>query len=91
MLDRVVFFFADDSEYEGMDPQQLKELADGFNRQIVAILKEKCPVVADPGPDVIRVRFAVTDLKQSRPGISAVTSVVPGGIGISLLKKGTTD
>lgn len=91
MLDSVVFFFADDSEYQGMDPQQLKELADNFNRQIVATLKDRYPVVADPGPDVIRVRFAVTDLKQSRPGISAVTSVVPVGIGISLLKKGATD
>jgi Protein of unknown function (DUF3313) len=90
MLDSVVFFFADDSEYKGMDPQELKEIADAANRQLADALKEKYPIVAEPGPDVVRVRSAVTDLKQSRPALSAVTSVLPIGIGVSLVKKGTT-
>ena len=90
MLDSIVFFFADDSDYKGMDPQQLKELADNFNQQLVNTLKAAYPIVGDAGADVMRVRFAITDLKQSRPGISAVTSVVPIGLGISVLKKGAT-
>ena len=91
MLDSVVFFLSEDSEYFGIDPHQLKELADGFNRQLVAALKDKYPIVSDPGPGVLRIRLAITELKQSRPAISAVTSVVPVGIGVSLLKKGVTD
>jgi len=87
MLDSIIFFFADDSEYKGMDPQELKEIADAANRQMVNTLKEKYQIVADPGPDVVRIRTAITDLKQSRPVLSAVTSVVPIGIGISLTKK----
>jgi len=90
MLDSVVFFFADDSEYKGMDPQELKEIADAANLQLVNTLKEKYPVVATPGPDVVRIRFAITELKQSRPAVSAVTSVVPIGLGVSLVKKGAT-
>jgi hypothetical protein len=90
MLDSVVFFFAEDSEYKGMDPQELKEIADAANLQLVNILKEKYPIVAAPGPDVVRIRFAITELKQSRPAVSAVTSVVPIGLGISLVKKGAT-
>jgi hypothetical protein len=90
MLDSVVFFFADESEYKGMDPQELKEIADAANRQLVDALWEKYPIVADPGPDVVRIRFAITDLKQSRPVLSGITSVVPIGIGISLVKKGAT-
>jgi hypothetical protein len=90
MLDSVIFFFADDSEYKGMDPQELKEIADAANRQLVDTLKATYPIVADPGPDVARIRIAVTDLKQSRPVLSGVTSVVPIGIGVSLLKKGAT-
>ena len=46
--------------------------------------------MASPGPDVVRIRFAITELKQSRPAVSAVTSVVPIGLGISLVKKGAT-
>jgi hypothetical protein len=90
MLDSVTFFFADDSEYKGMDPQELKEIADAGNRQMVDILKGSYPIVADPGPDVVRIRTAITDLKQSRPVLSGVTSVVPIGIGLSLVKKGAT-
>ncbi len=90
MVDSVVFFFADDAEYKGMDPQEMKELADAFNKQIVTALQGKYPIVAEPGPDVIRFRIAITDLKQSRPVVSGVTSVVPVGLGLSLLKKGAT-
>ncbi|MBN1142584.1 MAG: DUF3313 domain-containing protein [Deltaproteobacteria bacterium] len=90
MVDSVVFFFDDGSEYKGIDPQELKELADSFNRQIVTALQGKYPVVAEPGADVVRLRYAITDLKQSRPVVSGVSSVVPVGLGISILKKGAT-
>ena len=90
MVDSVVFFLADHSQYKGIDPQEMKELADEFNKQIVAAFKDRWPIVAEPGPDVARLRVAITNIKQSRPGVSAVTSVVPVGLGISLVKKGTT-
>ena len=90
MLDSVIFYFAKDSENKGIDAEAMKELADACNLQVVDALKEAYPIVAEPGPDVLRVRFAITDLKQSWPVLSAVTSVVPIGLGISLVKKGAT-
>ena len=90
MVDSVVFFLADDSDYKGIDPQEMKELADAFNRELAAAFKNKWPIVADPGPDVARLRIAITNIHPSRPGVSAVTSIVPVGIGISLVKKGAT-
>jgi Protein of unknown function (DUF3313) len=91
MLDSVVFFLADDSEYSGIDPHQLTELADAFNRQLVETLSDSYPIVSEPGPDVIRIRFAITDLKQSHPALSGVTSVIPVGLAISLVQKGASD
>jgi len=91
MLDSVVFFLADDSEYNGIDPHQLTELADAFNRQLVETLSDKYPIVAEPGPDVIRIRFAITDLKQSHPALSGATSIIPVGLAISLVQKGASD
>ena len=41
MLDSVVFFFDDASEYKGIDPQDLKELADNFNKTLVDTLKDR--------------------------------------------------
>ncbi len=31
-----------------------------------------------PGPDVLRFRFVIAGLKQSRPALSALTSMIPG-------------
>ena len=88
MLDSVVFYLADDSEYKGIDANEMKELADSFNLMAVNALKDKYPIVAEPGPDVLRVRVAITDLKQSNPGISTITTIMPIGLGISAIKKG---
>ena len=79
MLDPVVFFFAPDSEYKGMDPQELKGLADAFRRRLVDTLKKGYPIVASPAPDVARLRFAITDLRQSRPDSYGITA--DGSIG----------
>jgi hypothetical protein len=90
MVDYVVFALAPDSDYKGINADELKELADSASKAFVEAIKEKWPVVSEPGPDVIRLRTAITDLKQSRPVISAVTSVVPVGLAINIVKRGAT-
>ncbi|MGZ3580142.1 MAG: DUF3313 domain-containing protein [Syntrophales bacterium] len=91
MVDSVIFYMSDKSEQKGIDPQELKELADKFNQALVAAFKDKYPIVAEPGPDVARIRIAITNVEASKPGVSAVTSILPIGLGISLIKKGATD
>jgi hypothetical protein len=90
MVDSVIFFLADKADYKGIDPQEMKELCDDFNKVLVAAFKDKLPIVAEPGPNVARVRFAITNVQPSRPGVSAVTSIVPVGLGVSVVKKGAT-
>jgi hypothetical protein len=81
MLDPVVFFFAPDSEYKGMDPQELKGVADAFRRQMVETLKPGYPIVQKPAPDAVRLRFAITDLRQNRPVLSDIASEEPIALG----------
>jgi len=90
MVDSVIFYLADKSEYKGIDPQEMKEMADSFNKELVAAFKDKYRIVAEPGPDVARIRFAITNVQPSKPGLSVVTSIVPIGLAVSLVKKGTT-
>jgi hypothetical protein len=90
MLDSVVFYLADDSEYKGIDPVEMKELADVCNLAIINALKDKYPIVTVPGPDVVRLKIALTGIKQSRPVLSAVTSVTPPGLAMNLINKGAT-
>ncbi len=90
MVDSVIFYLAEDSEFKGIDPQEMKELADSFNKELVAALKDKYQLVAEPGPDVARIRFAITGIKQSSPARSGISTILPIGLGISVVKKGTT-
>jgi hypothetical protein len=90
MVDSVIFYFAEDSEDKGIDAEEMKELSEGFNQAIVAAFKDKYPIIAAPGPDVLRIKIAITNLKKSKPGVSAVTTVLPVGLGVSLVKKGVS-
>jgi Flp pilus assembly CpaF family ATPase len=80
-----------DSEYKGIDADEMKRLADAASLALVNALNPKHPVVSAPGPGVSRIKFAITDLKQSRPAVSAITTVIPVGLAISLVKKGAAD
>lgn len=91
MVDYVVFTLAEDSEYRGINGDEMKKLGDAASQSFVNAIKEKYPVVSEPGPDVARLKLAIVGLKQSRPALSAVTTVVPVGLAISIVKKGTTD
>ncbi len=89
MVEYVTFVLAEDSEYKGIDANEFKELADMATTTFVNTIREEIPVVVEPGPGVLQVRVAITDLKQSSPGMSTVTTIVPIGLAVSLVKKGS--
>ncbi len=88
MVDYVVFALAEDSEYKGINGDEMKTMGDAASLALVNAIKAKYPVVSEPGPGVARVRSAIVGLKQSNPVLSGVTSVIPVGLGISIVKKG---
>jgi hypothetical protein len=90
MVDYVVLALAEDSEYKGINGDEMKQLGDAASLAVVNAIKERYPIVAEPSPDVLRVRAAIVGLKQSSPVLSGITSVIPVGIGISVINKGTT-
>ena len=93
ILEHVVFFFADASEYKGIDTAELEELAKKCDLALVNALKDSYPIVTEPDPDVVRIRFAITNLKASKPVVGVITTatmVLPVGLAISLVKKGAT-
>ncbi len=90
MVDYVFFTLAEDSAYKAISGDEMKELGDAASLAMVNAIKQKHPVVAEPGPDVCRLRMAIVGLKQSNPVLSGITTVVPVGLGISIIKKGST-
>ena len=68
----------------------MKELTDAFDTGPVTVLKDSYPMVVEPGPDVARLRIALTNVKKSEPVVGIVTSIVPVGIGMSIIEEGGT-
>jgi hypothetical protein len=90
MFDEVVFFLKEDSKYKGIQADEMKELADSFHHAAVKALEGGYPLVKDPGPDVLRVRVAITNLEKSSPSRDVISTVLPIGLGLSIIKKGVT-
>jgi len=90
MIDSVTFYPAQDQKNIAISGEQIKELTEAFNDAMVTTMNNAYPLVSEPGPDVMRVRMAVTNIKTSNPVIGAVSSVMPPALAISIVKKGAT-
>ena len=90
MMDQVRFYFKDDAEDKGIDADQMKELADSFHKAVIEALGSAYPLVAKPGPNVMRLRVAITDMELPNRGINAISTILPVGLAISTVKSGVT-
>jgi len=88
MMDEVVFFFKNEADYKGIQPSEISALGEEFHKTFVAELGEY--LTNKPGPEVARMRLAITNIDTSSPVAGTVTTVVPMGLAVSLVKKGAT-
>ena len=77
LLERIIVWIKDDAEYKGIDPDAMKAMTDYFHEAIVRELGSDYTLVTEPGPDVLRVRIAVTDLVPTKPAMSLIVLAVP--------------
>jgi hypothetical protein len=77
LVDRIRVWFKDDADYKGIDPEELKTLTDYFYQAIEKAMGDTYPLVSEAGPNVLRLRIAVTDLVPNRPEASVTSLVVP--------------
>ena len=76
-VDPVQVFVSNDPEaYKGLQPDVLKRMADSFNTAFVNAVSTGYQVVNAPGPDVLRVRLAITGVQPVSPPLG-VTDFIP--------------
>lgn len=96
LVERVRVFYKKDSDYKGIDPDDLKALTDYFHQAIVAAVGDDYEIVNETAADVLRVRIALTDLVPNKPAASVVTLAVPfawvadAGSGVAKGETGST-
>jgi hypothetical protein len=91
MFERVTVWLSDKADYQGIDPALLKELTDHFQQALLDAVKDGYQVVDQPGPGVLRVRVAITDVKPSKPVANTMSSILPVGWVISGATKVASD
>lgn len=66
MIEPVTVFVSPDSEYKGLDVDELKALADGFRETLMKTLEPEVPVVSQGGAGVMYIRAALTNVKVAK-------------------------
>jgi len=96
LVDRIKIWFKDDADYKGIDPDELKMLTDYLYQAIEKAMGQDYPMVKEAGPDVLRLRIAVTDVEPNEVAASVTTLVVPflwigdAGTGVAAGEAGST-
>jgi hypothetical protein len=73
----IEIWIAPDSKYKGVNPDDLKALADTFRAAIVEELEPAYPVVSKTGEGVLVLRIAITDVftKKKKRGLLGYTPI----------------
>jgi hypothetical protein len=91
MFERVTVSLAPTSKKREIDPAMLNQLTNYYQKALVDAVKDGYQVVDKPGPDVLWVRAAITDVVPSNPTSNTLSSIIPIGIVVSATAKATTD
>ena len=77
MIDQPEIFVAANSKYKGMKPDDMKQLADAFRAAMAASLSTTYMIVDQPGPNVLYLRFAISNvqLKKHKRGLLGYTPI----------------
>ncbi|WP_422080124.1 DUF3313 domain-containing protein [Ulvibacterium sp.] len=70
MLDPVVLYDHMEAKDKKIDSEKAKKLTDYFRNTVEKKLANKYPIVIAPGPDVLRIRTAITEIIPASPTIN---------------------
>ena len=93
LVDPIELRIDDDADARDMTVQKKTELAEYFHGQVVDFLGADHAIVEAAGPDVLRVRIAVTDVRKAvvALNIHPATSIAGFGLGAAAMEAEVTD
>ena len=91
MVDQPEIFIAADSPYGGAKPKHLDALAEAIRAGVIAALSEDYTIVDKPGPDVMYIRAALTNLRLTKKKKSVLGYTPIGLVGGAVVGAATSD
>jgi hypothetical protein len=81
MADDLVFYLAADSKNKAIDAAVMKKASDMYKEELAGALKAGFSLATAAGPDVLRLRMAITGVKQNVPEpASSMSSTLTIGV-----------
>jgi hypothetical protein len=77
LIERIRVFLKDDSAQKGIDPTDLKMLTDYFYEALKKEIGPTARIVDQPGPGVLGLRIAITDLMPTNTNLSLAGTLTP--------------
>ena len=87
LLEPATIWVKDKSSLEKVSEEDRQMLVDYLNDSLKEALAKDYEIVDRAGPDVIRVRAALTEAEGSWVVLDTITSIVPMALGVSTLKQ----
>jgi hypothetical protein len=88
MIDPVIV--SKSAELDAADMENYQKLANNAYAYLMQELQKDYPIVNVPEPNTLRVQMAIIDADKSKPIRNLTSSVLPIGIGLSVVKYGAT-
>jgi hypothetical protein len=76
MFDPIEVYLAPNPDYKGVQPDVLKRMTDGFYASFLGTLTPDYQIVHEEGPDVLRIRAAITGVQLVKPPLKP-TDFIP--------------
>ena len=73
----IEIWMSPNTEYRGIDPNELKQITDYFLTQLQTELGEDYEIVENSGPGVMNIRLAITGLSKEKPDYKKVYNLIP--------------
>ena len=82
IIDPIIVHFAPNAKGTAVDPAKLKKLTDFAHDEMVKALSQHYKAVDTPGPGVLRIRGALTDIKKTIPALNIHPATKLSGVGL---------
>lgn len=78
MIEPAVVYLHPEARNRAIQPEELEKLTAYFRETVVKEVQDQYPVVDTPGPDVLRIRAAITDVIPVKPVTNILSTAVIG-------------
>jgi len=86
MIGGIELWWAPDSEYKGIQPEQAQEITAKFRQRLEQWIATKKKVVRQPGSGILLLNVAITNVKAERPD-RKLLNYTPAGLAVTGAKK----